>query len=296
MKRWKPWLGQAGAIVLALVLLTAAIAKTVEPGPLVDQVRIEGLDFLLSAPQVALLAIALEATLGVGLLIGLRRLWILIPTGFLTVFFLLLTGRNYWLVSQGLREEGGCGCFGTWLERSPAEALWQDFLLLVPALIVALWGRAKGRERFLAPRLLAMAILPLLLVISVLRGTDFHYMQAAERIASAGTTESVSQFHRSHQYVLLVDKVPRPDSGVYQSEHRVELLLLTPVLDGALLLHPGEGSVYLVSRQQLRSGPGDTLYLDQDVQLQLSGPFETDPQGIVFVSQGHRLLLRPPSG
>ena len=289
-------LGCAGAVFLGLVLLVAAIAKAANPGPFVEQIRQEGLDFLLPAPQVVLLVVALEAALGVGLLIGFRRLWMLVPTGVLVAFFLFLTGRNYWLVSRGLREEGACGCFGSWIDRSPVEALWQDAFLLIPALALALWGRSNSRERFLAPRLLLMLAVSLILVAKIAREPDFQYAQVAEKIAAVGTQRSSSQFYPSDRYVLLVDGAPISGSGVFQSEQRIELLILTPVFDSALLLDPGRGAVFEVSRQRVRPGPGASLSLDEGVRPRLLGPFETSREGIAFASQGRCLLLRARSG
>ncbi len=61
------------------------------------------------------------------------------------VFFLFLTGRAYWHAAHGVvAEEAGCGCFGNLVERTPAEAFWQDLLLMVPALLLAFLGRDRS--------------------------------------------------------------------------------------------------------------------------------------------------------
>jgi hypothetical protein len=62
-------------------------------------------------------------------------------------FFVFLTGRTWYLAAHGLRAEtAGCGCFGNLVQRSPAEAFWQDLLLLVPPLALAFLGRdRRGR-------------------------------------------------------------------------------------------------------------------------------------------------------
>jgi hypothetical protein len=53
-------------------------------------------------------------------------------------FFLFLTGRAYYLWANGLAEPAvGCGCFGNLVERTPAQAFWQDLLLMVPALLLS---------------------------------------------------------------------------------------------------------------------------------------------------------------
>jgi hypothetical protein len=129
--------------------MVAAWGKVIDPVLFAEQIEIEGLDFLLSAGSVALIAIGLEIALGTSLVLGLRRLWVLLPTAALTVFFLFLTGRHYWNDLQGVVDQSvSCGCFGNLVMRTPAEAFWQDLFLLVPALLLAFLGRpAAGPGR-----------------------------------------------------------------------------------------------------------------------------------------------------
>jgi uncharacterized membrane protein YphA (DoxX/SURF4 family) len=143
------WVGTVAGLVLGAVLLVAVWAKALDPSAFAEQIRIEGLDFLLSAQAVALIALALEAGLGLALLLGVRRLWVLVPSALLVAFFLFLTGRTWYLTAHGLRTEAaGCGCFGNLVQRSPAEAFWQDLLLLVPPLALAFLGRERGGRLF----------------------------------------------------------------------------------------------------------------------------------------------------
>jgi uncharacterized membrane protein YphA (DoxX/SURF4 family) len=139
--------GYLGAAFLGLVLLAAAWAKALDPQAFAQQIHGEKLDFLLPAAKMALLALGLEVGLGAALLLGVRRLWVLVPAVLLVAFFLFLTGRTYWLALHGVAPAaGGCGCFGNLVERSPAEAFWQDLLLLVPALALAFLGRRPGSD------------------------------------------------------------------------------------------------------------------------------------------------------
>src|SRR6185503_19494504 len=105
------------------VLLFAAFTKLIDPDAFADVIRHEGLDFLLGAKMVALLAIVLEVGLGVALVSGIRRTSVLgVATG-LVVFFLFLTGKNYVHFVRGEVDPGqSCGCFGSLVERTPAEA------------------------------------------------------------------------------------------------------------------------------------------------------------------------------
>ncbi|HEY4565413.1 MAG TPA: MauE/DoxX family redox-associated membrane protein, partial [Thermoanaerobaculia bacterium] len=73
------WVGTFGGAFLACVLLFAVWAKAIDPPSFVDQIHTEGLDFLLPARAVALIALALETGLGLLLLFGVRRKWVLIP-------------------------------------------------------------------------------------------------------------------------------------------------------------------------------------------------------------------------
>jgi uncharacterized membrane protein YphA (DoxX/SURF4 family) len=147
---WRRGVGTAAGVVLGLVLLFAAWAKALDPQAFAEQIRSEGIASAtpaMLAPAVALAALALEVALGVALVLGLRRLWVLLPAAALVVFFLFLTGRAYWLDLKGqLPADAGCGCFGNLVERTPGEAFWQDLGLLVPALLLSFVGRApEGR-------------------------------------------------------------------------------------------------------------------------------------------------------
>ena len=153
---WRWWLGTLGGAILGVVFLIAAWAKALDPAAFAEQIRYEGLDVLLSAPAVALTALVLEAALGTALLLGVRRLWVLVPAAVLVGFFLVLTGRTWWLAEHGVAPPPGCGCFGNLVQRTPAEAFLQDLLLLVPPLALAFVGRARGGPRFPPARTLVI--------------------------------------------------------------------------------------------------------------------------------------------
>ena len=106
----------------------------------------------------ALAALALEVGLGLLLVMGVRRLWVLVPAALLVGFFLFLTGRDYWRAAQGIEPPAACGCFGNLVDRTPAQAFWQDLLLLVPALALAFAGRDAGSPRQPWPRLAVAAL------------------------------------------------------------------------------------------------------------------------------------------
>ncbi len=157
-------LGILGGVVLGAVFLIAAWAKALDPRAFAAQITLEGLDFLLPAAGVALIALALEVFLGGALVLNLRRWWILWPTSALVAFFLFLTGRAYWRSARGeVSEDAGCGCFGNLVERTPGEAFWQDLALMVPALLLAFLARDRGpaspKLRLAAVGLATLAVL-----------------------------------------------------------------------------------------------------------------------------------------
>lgn len=160
------WVGTFAGAFLGCVLLFAVWAKMLDPAAFADQIRLEKLDFLLPAQAVALIALALEAGLGLALLLGLRRKWVLIPSLLLVAFFLFLTGRAWWLAAHGLRDEAeSCGCFGNLVQRTPAQAFWEDLLLLVPPLLLAFVGRDR-RGRLFPPLRTAVAVVGAIAVLA----------------------------------------------------------------------------------------------------------------------------------
>ncbi len=151
MQPFRDHISRLGGAVLGAVFLVAAWAKVMDPRAFAEQIELEGLAVLgVPAIGLALFAITLEVFLGVGLLMGLRRLYFLLTTLALVVFFLFLAGRAYYLSSQGLLEDQGtCGCFGNLLQRTPAEAFWQDLLLLgLPLALVFLKVTASRVDRW----------------------------------------------------------------------------------------------------------------------------------------------------
>lgn len=153
------WVGTIAGALLGVVFLIAVWAKALDPSAFAEQIHAQGLDAVLSAPTVALIALALEAGLGLALVFGVRRPWVLGPTALLVGFFLFLTGRTWWLSLHGqLPEAAGCGCFGNLVQRSPAQAFWQDLLLLVPPLLLAFLGRDRRGRLFPPLRTTAAAL------------------------------------------------------------------------------------------------------------------------------------------
>jgi uncharacterized membrane protein YphA (DoxX/SURF4 family) len=140
-RRWAALAGYLGGAVFGAVLLVAAWAKAIDPAAFAAQIRAEGLELLIPARAVALLALALEAGLGVALLLGVRNRWVLGTATLLALFFLFLTGRTWWRAEHGILPEAGCGCFGNLVERTPKQAFFMDLVLLALPLALAWLAR-----------------------------------------------------------------------------------------------------------------------------------------------------------
>ncbi len=153
-----PALAWLGGAVVGAALLVATWAKAIDPAAFAQQIRAEGLEFLLPAAVVALAALALEAGLGVALLLNLRRPAILVPATLLVLFFVFLTGRSWWRAEHGFADpSGGCGCFGNLVERTPKEAFVQDVVMLLPGMALAWLARPRA-SRFVRGRAAAAGV------------------------------------------------------------------------------------------------------------------------------------------
>jgi hypothetical protein len=187
---WKQALGYLGAFFLGAVLLLGALTKAVDPLGLAEQIRVEGLDFLLSDWTVTFIALGLEFALGMALILGVRRLGILVPAALLVVFFLFITGRSYWNFVHGIEDASvSCGCFGNLVDRSPAAAFWQDFLLMAPALLLAFVGRQESR--FPSKRLGLVALVTVAGLVLAWRAPNLPLDDLATRLSPGKQVEDI---------------------------------------------------------------------------------------------------------
>ena len=292
--RWKKHAGTAGAVLLGVVFLVATYSKAWNPdgfGAFIDQIRLEELDFLFTATQVALVALALEAGLGTALLLGVRHLIVLLPTVALVVFFLFLSGRNYWLVSQGLREPGSCGCFGSLIERTPAEAFWQNLMMMTPLALLCFWGRRKSGS---IPK--GRLVLALLMAFGVplwaYRITDIEFIEAAHRLGALGET---SRFVASSSYSLTIDGQSEEGARIYESEGASGFLIQVPGLDDPLLMDLRNNMVRRIDPDSVRTVPGDALELLDSPQKGEETAFAPGGSGVQFELGGRTFILGPPA-
>ena len=136
--------GRVGAFLLGAILLLGAYTKVIDPVAFSEHISKEGLDFLLPSGVIVFVALALEFGLGIALMLNMRRTEVLIATSVLVLFFLYLTGQNYYDFVHGeSTAHEGCGCFGNLISRNPEEAFWQDLIMLLPTCLMAWLGRPR---------------------------------------------------------------------------------------------------------------------------------------------------------
>ncbi|MFQ5929243.1 MAG: MauE/DoxX family redox-associated membrane protein [Acidobacteriota bacterium] len=288
--KWKAILGSLGGRFLGAVLLVAAGAKAVDPGTFAEQIQLEGLDFLLSTRTVLLIALAVETGLGMALIMGVRRLWVLGPTALLVSFFLFLNGRNYWLVLHGLRDESAsCGCFGSLLNRTPAEAFWQDLLLLVPPLLLAFGGRQSERRFLTRLRLLLAGITAVAVMMYAGANPDLQFVEIAAAVAGQSSQE---RFVRTSDYRLIIDSREAAEAEIYHSDESVTFLVLSSRLSSPVLLRLRTSAVETVAQAKISRGGDGSITLLPDPVFRPQGEFELTAEGISFTVEGHELLLK----
>ncbi|HXO28218.1 MAG TPA: MauE/DoxX family redox-associated membrane protein [Thermoanaerobaculia bacterium] len=185
-------IGTLGGCVLGGILLAAVWGKALDPAAFAEQIHADGLDRLLPAGVLALLALALEAGIGLALLLAVRRLWVLVPASLLVVFFLLLNGRAYWLAAHGQASAAtSCGCFGNLVQRTPAEAFWQDLALLALPLALAFVGRDREQPRLPPLRTALVALFAIAVPVFAWRAPELPLDNLATRLAPGATMSTL---------------------------------------------------------------------------------------------------------
>lgn len=131
--RWRVLVARGIEALIGGVLLIAGLLKAWEPLSFIQQIT----DYkIITAPGpvkiIAWTMIAVECGLGMALLVGFRRRVTIPLAGGLFVLFLGAVG---WAWASGATED--CGCFGSWVKRTPAEAFAEDAVML--AALMGAW-------------------------------------------------------------------------------------------------------------------------------------------------------------
>lgn len=285
--KWKIRGDLAAGVALGAVFILATVGKALDPILFVQTIRNEGLEILLSANQIALLTLAAEAALGVGLLAGIRALWLLVPASALCGFFLFLTGRTYWEVSTGARaDDGACGCFGVLFERTAAQAFWQDLFLLTVPLAILWWaGRWRSSGEFPFYRAAAMALSGAAAVVLTIQLVGMPPDVSRLEAGQAG------QLHAGPPMSLWEAETPLTAS-VFESGRELLLYVVSPELENPVVLDLGSGRLFRLEGAAIEeSGDGTAILQGKAVRTDAGG-FEMEADGIRFEIDGRRLQLK----
>jgi hypothetical protein len=146
------------AAVIGIILLTAAILKAYNIELFIREIK----DYQIISDRLMLIAgawglIITEFVLGTSLLIYYRPKVVIPLTLSLFVIFL---GAVTWALVTGVTED--CGCFGSWVKRSPGGAIIED-LVMVAILILSWPGRSYPAQN-------NSRIKPLIIIIALIAG------------------------------------------------------------------------------------------------------------------------------
>jgi hypothetical protein len=138
---WLPSVSRMITGAIGIVLISAACVKMMDIDLFIRQMRDYNLlsnYFLLSIGARALIAV--ECSLGVGLLLFFKPKLTLFLTSVLLLFFVGATG---WASLTDATSE--CGCFGAWVRRTPAQAVLEGLILLTLTVIARVLHRPSGK-------------------------------------------------------------------------------------------------------------------------------------------------------
>ncbi len=279
-----------GAFVLGAILIIATLGKLGDPIVFVELIHNEGLDFLLSANTVALIALALETFLGLALVLGVRNLRILGPTAALVGFFIALTAWNYYLVLSGQRDVSyDCGCFGVFMHRNAVQAFWQDLPMLTLPLLLILLDRKAVR----APVARWKISVSLAGTAAILAYTVYGVGLPTAPLPGTGTSEAsqVLTFRPSDQFELLVAGEPVPDGRILECPETLQFILMSASLPKPLLLDIRKSRVEELQTEKDLDGARQ-LTLPRDFESESVGSFKVGSEGLSFDYDGQKIALR----
>jgi uncharacterized membrane protein YphA (DoxX/SURF4 family)/thiol-disulfide isomerase/thioredoxin len=130
--------------IVGLVLLFSGLQKAFAVDLFIRQLR----DYEIIADPLLIIfcawgLIALECCLGAALLVNFQPK-IAVPLGGL-IFLIFIAATGYaW--ATGVTDD--CGCFGSWIERTPKEAMIEDIFFLAALMIAWKWNRKFKNWRF----------------------------------------------------------------------------------------------------------------------------------------------------
>ena len=205
------WVGRLAAFALGAVLLVAAVAKALDPAAFAEALGAQGLTFGLPPLAVVLAVLAVETVLGLLLVLDVRRVWTLGAATVLVASFVVLNGWDWWQAAHGAAPAAGCGCFGNLVQRTPAQAFWQDLAMLVPALVLAWVGMPRGVRAFPPRRMAAVAVGVAAVLLLAWRAPELPLDDVATRLRPG--VELATVCTGADEPICLTDVVPVVSEG-----------------------------------------------------------------------------------
>ncbi|MDY6954831.1 MAG: MauE/DoxX family redox-associated membrane protein [Thermodesulfobacteriota bacterium] len=149
--KWPSLVPRLLAAALGLFFVAASLSKALDVALFIRQITAYGI--ISDSTFVTFIAwglIAVECTLGVGLMVFYRpRLFLGVAAGLL-LFFWAITSWAWW---TGSTEN--CGCLGGWMDRTPGEEAVENIVLLLVTLFAA---RRPGHLKWQPSRARAWAV------------------------------------------------------------------------------------------------------------------------------------------
>ncbi len=291
-RNWISIMGTISGIFLGAILIIATIGKIADPVLFVEQIRKEGLEIIFSANTVAVIALAWETLAGLALFVGIRNYWVMIPTTGLSVFFLFLTGRTFYQVLIGERQDSyECGCFGIFLQRTATEAFWQDLFILVPPIVFMLLDSRGLKKPLPKWRTIFSVLGTVVLVVYTLGWAGLPETVSYRDSIPEGVREKALQ--PSNQFSLFIDDQEISDAEIFGSDFTLIFVIISSELDsGPLVVDIQRTSIaQILSESVIRNDDGSIIINDSKPSENL-GNFEIGTQGMSFQYQGRLIEMR----
>jgi uncharacterized membrane protein YphA (DoxX/SURF4 family) len=227
--------GHAARLLLGAVFLAAGLLKSLDVAEFAHQIAGYGLVGAGPAAVTAPLLIALECALAAALVAGWRTRAALAAAGGLLLLFIALEA---WGMAQGRTES--CGCFGAYVQRTPAEVILEDAVFL--GLAGVAWaglGRWEARRRRLASGCVAgAAILSLGFAIASPRLPIDSLVTRLEVGRSAEELQIASYLPGGGQTTTLVALLDLTSPGAKDAAEALNTLHETPGAPAVIALTP----------------------------------------------------------
>ena len=202
---WRCAAGHLGRVALGVVFLAAGFLKGLDPAEFVHQVAGYGLFGKQLSTVAAPALIVFEIVLGVALVAGVRPL----VTGLASIMLLLLfIGIEAYGIAAGRTES--CGCFGAYVQRTPAQVIGEDLLFVGLAVlaIAGLRGWAGTRPGRAAAVLVASIVLSVVFVVASPSLPIDDYvtrLRAGRSLADLDLAARLPELLRGRHLIALID-------------------------------------------------------------------------------------------